>query len=295
MRLRARLHGAGLGEERGRSTRSSPTASATATRTTTRRPATSATTTRSVKLPWGALPEGYCRNYADADCPWRSDRFGGYNPGDREGPQGRDYYGRRPQGRRPAARLPRSRSASTRSTSTRSSTPASNHGYDTQDYTTIDPYFGTQKDFDNLVKHAARAAASGSSSTACSTTCRRTARSSTATTTTRRSARASRRRLAVPQLVRVHEVGRQRHRAPAPAATSATTRAGSASTRSRCSTSRTPRSQDYFLDRAGQRRASTGSSAARRAGGWTFGRPRRSRRLLGDASARSSRRPTRTR
>ena len=30
----------------------------------------------------------------------------------------------------------------------------SNHSYDTQDYTKIDPYFGTQKDFDNLVKHA---------------------------------------------------------------------------------------------------------------------------------------------
>ena len=31
---------------------------------------------------------------------------------------------------------------------------ASNHGYDTQDYYKIDPYFGTQKDWDNLVKHA---------------------------------------------------------------------------------------------------------------------------------------------
>jgi glycosidase len=30
----------------------------------------------------------------------------------------------------------------------------SNHGYDTQDYYKIDPYFGTQKDFENLVKHA---------------------------------------------------------------------------------------------------------------------------------------------
>ncbi len=31
---------------------------------------------------------------------------------------------------------------------------ASNHGYDTQDYYKIDPYFGTQKDWENLVKHA---------------------------------------------------------------------------------------------------------------------------------------------
>ena len=32
----------------------------------------------------------------------------------------------------------------------------SNHGYDTQDYTRIDPYFGTQKDWENLVKQAER-------------------------------------------------------------------------------------------------------------------------------------------
>ena len=31
---------------------------------------------------------------------------------------------------------------------------ASNHSYDTQDYKHVDPYFGSQKDFDNLVKHA---------------------------------------------------------------------------------------------------------------------------------------------
>ncbi|MDQ3006969.1 MAG: alpha-amylase family glycosyl hydrolase, partial [Chloroflexota bacterium] len=31
---------------------------------------------------------------------------------------------------------------------------ASNHSYDTQDYYKIDPYFGTQKDWENLVKHA---------------------------------------------------------------------------------------------------------------------------------------------
>src|SRR5688572_30189190 len=30
----------------------------------------------------------------------------------------------------------------------------SNHSYDTQDYLRIDPYFGTQKDWENLVKHA---------------------------------------------------------------------------------------------------------------------------------------------
>ncbi|HEX7597001.1 MAG TPA: alpha-amylase family glycosyl hydrolase, partial [Polyangia bacterium] len=30
----------------------------------------------------------------------------------------------------------------------------SNHGYDTQDYFKIDPYFGTQQDWDSLVRHA---------------------------------------------------------------------------------------------------------------------------------------------
>ena len=32
----------------------------------------------------------------------------------------------------------------------------SNHSYDTQDYTKVDPYFGTQKDFDTLVDHASQ-------------------------------------------------------------------------------------------------------------------------------------------
>lgn len=31
---------------------------------------------------------------------------------------------------------------------------ASNHGYDTQDYTRIGPYFGTQADWDKLVRQA---------------------------------------------------------------------------------------------------------------------------------------------
>ena len=33
---------------------------------------------------------------------------------------------------------------------------ASNHGYDTQNYFKIDPYFGTEQDWENLVKHANR-------------------------------------------------------------------------------------------------------------------------------------------
>ena len=46
----------------------------------------------------------------------------------------------------------------------------SNHGYDTQDYYKIDPYFGTQKDWENLVKHANQLA-SALCWMACSITC----------------------------------------------------------------------------------------------------------------------------
>ena len=107
-------------------------------------------------LPWGTLPEGYCRNYADGDhqLPVALRYHPAGRQPDQEQPRGRDYYGRRPERRRPEPGLPASRWASTRSTSTRSSTAGSNHGYDTQDYYKIDPYFGTQKDWENLVKHA---------------------------------------------------------------------------------------------------------------------------------------------
>jgi hypothetical protein len=46
-------------------------------------------------LPWGTLPEGYCRNYADGatNCPWRFDPTPpDYSPA-KEQPRGRDYFG----------------------------------------------------------------------------------------------------------------------------------------------------------------------------------------------------------
>ena len=55
---------------------------------------------------------------------------------------------RRPQGRRPGARLPARPSASTAIYFNPIFDAGSNHGYDTQDYPKIDPYFGTQKDCD---------------------------------------------------------------------------------------------------------------------------------------------------
>ena len=47
-------------------------------------------------------------------------------------------------------------SASTPSTSIRSSEAESNHRYDTADYTKIDPYFGTEDDFEKLDKQAGK-------------------------------------------------------------------------------------------------------------------------------------------
>ena len=108
-----------------------------------------------LSLPWGTLPEGYCRNYADGNtnCPWRFDTTPpGTNP-NTEQPRGRDYMGGDLKG--VDQRLDYLQSLGV---NTIYFNPVfdsgSNHGYDTQDYYKIDPYFGTQKDWENLVKHA---------------------------------------------------------------------------------------------------------------------------------------------
>ncbi len=104
---------------------------------------------------WGSKPEGFCRNYVGATtttCPWR---YGDPTPtvADLEQPRGRDYQGGDLAGI--DAKLDQLKALGI---STIYLNPifdsGSNHGYDTQDYTKVDPYFGTQKDFDNLVKHA---------------------------------------------------------------------------------------------------------------------------------------------
>lgn len=105
-----------------------------------------------LKLPWGALPEGYCRNYAGATaatCPWRFDptRTG------LESPLGRDYMGGDLKGVDQNLEYLQSLGVNTIYLNPVFDS-ASNHGYDTQDYYKIDPYFGTQKDWENLVKHA---------------------------------------------------------------------------------------------------------------------------------------------
>jgi glycosidase len=108
-----------------------------------------------LELPWGVKPEGYCRNYSDATpitCPWRFDTTP--PPGaTTEGPRGRDYYGGDLKG--VDQKLDYLAAVGVTAIYFNPVFDAgSNHSYDTQDYKKIDPYFGTQKDFDNLVKHA---------------------------------------------------------------------------------------------------------------------------------------------
>ena len=103
-------------------------------------------------LPWGTLPEGYCHNYAgatDTSCPWRFDpTLTGL-----ESPRGRDYMGGDLKGVDQNLDYLKSLGVNTLYFNPIFDS-ASNHGYDTQDYYKIDPYFGTQKDWENLVKHA---------------------------------------------------------------------------------------------------------------------------------------------
>jgi glycosidase/chitodextrinase len=108
-----------------------------------------------LRLPWGTAPEGYCRNYADGatNCPWRFDDTPPADSPTREQPRGRDYFGGDLKGVDQQLDY-----LAALGVNTIYFNPifdaGSNHGYDTQDYTRIDPYFGTQKDWDKLVAHA---------------------------------------------------------------------------------------------------------------------------------------------
>ncbi len=142
--------------------RSSPIGSATATRPTIRRPAMCATTIRWSSLPWGTLPEGHCRNYvgaSDITCPWR---FGPPPPWAvpptvtvplPETPRGRDYMGGDLKG--VTEKLDYLQALGVTVIYFNPIFDAgSNHSYDTQDYLKIDPYFGTQQDWTDLVTAA---------------------------------------------------------------------------------------------------------------------------------------------
>ncbi len=105
-------------------------------------------------LKWGTLPEGYCRNYADGDtnCPWRFDDTPPDWSPTKEQPRGRDYFGGDLKGVDQYLDYLQSLGVDTIYFNPIFDA-GSNHSYDTQDYYQIDPYFGTQKDWENLVKH----------------------------------------------------------------------------------------------------------------------------------------------
>jgi glycosidase len=107
-----------------------------------------------LSLPWGTLPEGYCRNYADGstNCPWRFDTTPPPWSPSREAPRGRDYFAGDLKGLDQQIGYLQSLGV-TAVYLNPVFDAASNHGYDTQDYLRIDPYFGTATDWANLVKH----------------------------------------------------------------------------------------------------------------------------------------------
>jgi glycosidase len=103
-----------------------------------------------VQMQWNELPEGYCRNYTAGDCPQRFAQ----PAADREGPRGRDYFGGDLQG--VTRKLDYLQSLGVTAIYFNPIfDAASNHGYDTQDYTQIDRYFGTLDQWQTLRQEAA--------------------------------------------------------------------------------------------------------------------------------------------
>jgi glycosidase/fibronectin type 3 domain-containing protein len=108
-----------------------------------------------LKLPWNTKPEGYCRSYADAStsCPWRFDSNPPSWSPTIEGARGRDYMGGDLQGVTDELDYLKSLGV-TAIYFNPIFASKSNHGYDTADYRAINPYFGTLKDFNDLVSAA---------------------------------------------------------------------------------------------------------------------------------------------
>ena len=106
-------------------------------------------------LPWGSLPEGYCRNYADGstNCPWRFDTTPPESSPTKENPRGRDYFGGDLKG--VTDKLDYLKNLGVTVIYFNPIFDAqSNHRYDTADYTRIDPALGTLKDFTKLTTEA---------------------------------------------------------------------------------------------------------------------------------------------
>jgi glycosidase len=108
-------------------------------------------------LPWGTLPEGYCRNYADGatHCPWRFDDTPPDSSPAVEQPRGRDYFGGDLKG--VTIKLGYLKNLGVTAIYFNPIFFArSNHRYDTAGYYQIDPALGTLEDFQNLVYRANR-------------------------------------------------------------------------------------------------------------------------------------------
>ena len=107
---------------------------------------------RIMRMPWGTMPEGWCRNYTDALQSCKK-RFGPDKNVGTEGPHGRDYFGGDLAGITQKMAYLKSLGVTVVYMN-----PifwaGSNHRYDTRDYTKIDPYLGKQADFVKLVKAA---------------------------------------------------------------------------------------------------------------------------------------------
>jgi glycosidase/fibronectin type 3 domain-containing protein len=108
-----------------------------------------------IKLPWTALPEGFCRNYTDGatNCPWRFDNTPpDWSPA-KEAPRGRDYMGGDLKG--VIQKLDYLQQIGVNTIYFNPIFAAgSNHGYDTRDYYQVDPSFGTLGEFRQLVAEA---------------------------------------------------------------------------------------------------------------------------------------------
>jgi glycosidase len=94
-----------------------------------------------IKQLWNALPEGYCTHYINPGQPCT------------QAPRGRDYFGGDLKGIDQQLDYLQSQGVNTLYLNPIFDS-ASDHGYDTQNYFQIDPFFGDQKDWQNLVKHA---------------------------------------------------------------------------------------------------------------------------------------------
>lgn len=90
---------------------------------------------------WNDLPEGYCRDYVNPATACS------------EAPRGRDYFGGDLKGVDQSLEYLKSVGV-TIIYFNPIFDAGSNHAYDTQNYFAIDPFFGTQKDWANLNKHA---------------------------------------------------------------------------------------------------------------------------------------------